>query len=155
MDPREEFNQVKRYYEESGDRSQEALITFLREVQEIFGCVPFWAQEEIEKVMGIKHTYLQAIFKRYPSIRGEEQRCDLVICGGPNCGKKGSQKLYQAVQEMCRQYPELANQITVRTTGCMRQCRTSPNCKINGVLYQGMTVEKIKEILFQMIQKKK
>lgn len=56
---------------------------------------------------------------------------------------------------MCRQYPELANQITVRTTGCMRQCRTSPNCKINGVLYQGMTVEKIKEILFQMIQKKK
>ena len=72
MDPREEFEQVKRYYEKSEDRSQEALIGFLREVQEIFGCVPFWAQEEIEKVMEIKHTYLQAIFKRYPSIRGED-----------------------------------------------------------------------------------
>ena len=147
LDSREAFDQIKEYYESQGDRSQETLVAFLRETQEIFGCVPNWSQEEIERVMGIKHTYLQAILKRYSSIRGEAGPCELVICTGPNCSRKGSRQLYQAVKTMCEDHPELESKLTVRTTGCLRQCRTAPNCKLDGVLCQEMTVEKLKENL--------
>lgn len=147
QEKRRQFDLITEYYQKNGDYGQEALIAFLRETQELFGYVPQWAQESIAQAMQTKPTYISAVIKRYPSIKGEDGVCELILCTGPNCSKNGSAELVKEAQRMLREYPKLRKKVRLRTTGCLRQCRSSPNGKLDGVLHSGLTVQTLRKLL--------
>lgn len=148
QDKTQEFFKILSDYQRMGNRGQEALVSLLRETQELFGAIPRWTLEEIANAFQIKLTFLQAVLKRYPSLREEDGAVELVICAGPNCSKKGGGvALAKAVQRLLDENHDLGRTVNLRTTGCFRQCRTGPNCKINGVLYKEMSLEKLREQL--------
>lgn len=126
------------YYRGQGaPGNQQALIALLREAQEESGgAIPAVAVEEIAAEYQIKETFLQAIIKRFPSLRSQEAPHRLEVCGGPHCGKSRvlanfAEKSYGVKSGVTCWEAGFSYQVT----GCMRNCGCGPNLKWDGVLY--------------------
>ena len=115
------------YYRKQGaPRDQNALVNFLREVQqENGGSIPKWILGSVAEAYGVKESLLLALIRRYPSLRLADTHT-LEICAGPNCGKHTA---LAAAAEKLRQQG-----ITVKFTPCMRMCGKGPNVKWDGQL---------------------
>lgn len=127
------------YKEQDAPSNQEALVNLLREVQEKnSGVIPEIAMEDIAVAMNIKPSFLEAVIKRYPSLRTEIAPHRLEVCGGPNCAKNGSAKL---LKHIAAEYKVQSGGISkkgkfaFKICGCMKQCPHGPNIKWDGKIY--------------------
>lgn len=109
---------------------QNALVNLLREIQqESGGSIPRYTLAVIAESYGIKESFLQAVIKRFPSLRLEDSHC-LQLCAGPNCGKH---RALAACAEAL--HAASGGSFTLRYGPCMRLCGKGPNVKWDGVLY--------------------
>ncbi|MEM9985303.1 MAG: (2Fe-2S) ferredoxin domain-containing protein [Bacteroidota bacterium] len=71
------------------------------------------------------------------------------IHGGGCCSDKGGGRLATQFQELLDQYPELAGKVTVRDSGCLRNCRLGINLKVmpDNVLYGKMKAQDLPLII--------
>lgn len=118
---------------------QTALVSLLREVQQIHGAVPKWAVEKIAESYGVKTSFILAIIKRIPSLRLEDTHL-LELCAGVNCGKH--RELAATAEKLCKQ-----KGITLKYVGCQRMCGKGPNIKWDGVRYHSATEELLRQLL--------
>ncbi len=115
------------YYKRMGaPGDQNALISLLKEVQEIHGGIPNYAIRQITEGLGVKESLLLAIIRRIPSLRLKDTHC-LEICAGPNCGKHTALATY--AEKHC------AKKFEIKYVPCMRLCGKGPNIKFDGKLY--------------------
>ena len=132
------------YYKTQGaPRDQSAVISLLREIQsENGGGIPQYMLEKVADVYEIKVSFLLAIVRRIPSLRLNDTHV-LEVCAGPNCGKRT--EIAACAERLCKN-----SKIQLKTSGCMRMCGKGPNVRLDGVIYNGMTEEKLRELLNQI-----
>lgn len=129
------------YYRRQGaPGNQQALVSLLREVQgERGGAIARGDLEEIAGCYQIRLSFLEAIVRRFPSLRMETARHNLELCGGINCGKRGARQLAQFVEStygVKSGGESRRGGFTYHVAGCMHNCGRGPNAKWGGVLYE-------------------
>ena len=136
-----ELKEAAGYYKKQGAPSdQSALLAFLREIQEEFGGIPSGILPEAAQLLGIKESFLLAVIRRQPRLRLADTHV-LELCAGPNCGRHTA--LAELAERLCAANPG----ITLRFTGCMRQCGKGPNLKWDGTLYNRADEELLKKLM--------
>ena len=129
------------YYKKQGaPGDQSALTALLREIQEEFSAIPKHLLPEIATLLGVKESFLLAIIRRQPRLRLADTHV-LELCAGPNCGKRT--ELAALAEKLCAGKPR----ITLRFTGCMRQCAKGPNLRWDGTLYNGANEELLRKLI--------
>ena len=149
MKHKEELKAILHDYRSRGAaRDQNELVQLLREVQALYdGVLPQKAMEKIADKLELKMTFLDALLKRYPSIRTEDARHTLSICGGKSCAKRD--ELADFVEREYSVGPGGTAQAGFRykVAGCMKKCSKGPCVKWDGELYTGMTAEKLRRLI--------
>lgn len=147
----ESFKQILPYYENLRQSyNQESLVELLREVQEIYGYIPFSIQEEIAEEMHLKETVISSIIKIYPSLKSVEYRHKITLCMGERCFAKKSRQLLEAIE---KELGIKKNEITpdkrflLTTQNCLKRCKSSPNFKIDDDYYTYAGANEIPKIL--------
>ena len=134
------MEKILRYYQTQGaPGDQTALVSLLREVQEMYGTVPKWTVEKAAADYGVKESFLLAIIRRIPSLRLEDTHL-LELCAGSNCGKHT--ELAAAAEKLCKR-----KGVQLKFIGCQRMCGKGPNIRWDGKIYHGATEELLKKLL--------
>ena len=150
MNEEEQLQEIFNYYEQQPDRSsQEMVVALLRELQEVQGYISPRLKEQVLEITGVKETFLQCLFRLYPSIHEFQNIHEIVVCSGERCGKKGGEILSYLREELKVDEHGVSadRRFKLRTRNCLKQCRTSPNLMIDGKLYLSVKIENIKKIL--------
>jgi len=134
------------YYKKQGaPGDQTALVSLLREIQaENGGGIPQYSLSIIAEAYGVKESLLQAIIRRFPSLRLKNTHC-LELCAGPNCGKHTA--LATCAEALCAS----GGNVTVKYVPCMRMCGKGPNIKWDGVLHHRATEELLRKLVAEGI----
>lgn len=115
------------YYKHIGaPDDQTALISLLKEVQEIHGAIPPYALSQIAESLSVRESFLLAIIRRIPALRLADTHV-LEICAGPNCGKATALAAFAE--------KHLSKKWEIKYVPCMRMCGKGPNIKFDGKLY--------------------
>jgi (2Fe-2S) ferredoxin len=72
----------------------------------------------------------------------------ILICQKSSCRKRGSVSVQRAIEQALDDR-QLANQVVVKATGCLKQCSKGPNVVINKKSYRGVGVKDLPELLDQ------
>lgn len=134
--PDQHLTQIIAYYQERGAaRDHTELAALLREIQDLFGCVPQHAQQQVAQTLGIGLSVVASIVKLYPSLKGEASRHTLTVCVGPRCAAKGALAILDEAQRLLGipvggTTPD--GRFTLRTQNCMHQCAGSANLTVDG-----------------------
>lgn len=151
MNKQEQLQEIFDYYKEQPDRSsQEMVVALLRELQEVQGYISPQLKEQVLELTGVKETFLQCLFRMYPSLHESQEVHEIVVCSGERCGKKNSGEIFSYLKKTLKvdkQGVSEDGRFKFRTRNCLKQCRTSPNLMIDGELYSKIEIENIKKIL--------
>lgn len=142
-------DEILKVYEGQGKPAgQEVILSVLRDIQEILGCIPKEVQEETAKRLGIKPSFLSAFIKKYPGFKEGSAGYEIQVCMGPSCGAGKALEILRAV-EAAGEEKEREQGISVKIVRgrCTRRCGKGPNLKINGVLHHHMTPEQAAELI--------
>ena len=146
MTHNEELAEIIAFYR-GASRDQNELVQLLREAQALYGGVlPQQAIEQAAQTLGLKMTFLEAVLKRYPSIKTERARHTLALCGGKTCA---GARLAAFAQQTYGVQPGgiAAAGFRYQIAGCMKQCGEGPCVKWDGALHTGMTPEKLRRLI--------
>ncbi|MEC4984116.1 MAG: (2Fe-2S) ferredoxin domain-containing protein [Oscillatoria sp. PMC 1068.18] len=53
-------------------------------------------------------------------------KASILVCQKADCCKRGGRAVYHAIEANLRSH-ELQDQVTIRATGCLKQCKSGPN----------------------------
>ena len=147
----EQIEEIFSYYESQKDKgTQEMVVSLLRELQEVEGCITPNLKERVIETTGITEKFLAVIMKMYPSIKESGNLHEIIVCTGERCGNKDSFQILQKIKkdlEIGKDGTSKDGKYVLRTRNCLKQCRTSPNILIDGDLYSGECVKDIKSLL--------
>ncbi|WP_461813108.1 NADH-quinone oxidoreductase subunit NuoE family protein [Faecalimonas sp.] len=145
------FEETARYYQSlQVTNDQETLVQFLKETQEIFGCIPADAKTRISEIMKMSTIIIDKIISIYPSLTNEKFQTEIIVCSGASCSSKNAQKLLSEIQTLLQIRP---GQVTkdgrykLTTKPCMKQCKKGPNLMIGDAIYHNIDSEKLKTLL--------
>ena len=139
---------IEAYRARGAARDQNELVQLLREAQAVYGGVlPQAALDDIAAALGLKRTFLDAVLKRYPSIKTEAARHTLAVCCGKNCAKRDA--LADFVREEYGVHPGGVAKAGFRfqAAGCMKNCGRGPCVRWDGTVYTGMTPESLRALI--------
>ncbi len=83
-------NILERYKDTAGPGDQQAVIALLREVQQLYGCVPDSVQQRVAQAVGTAPSLIAALVRRVPGLTPAAYRHRIVVCTGPRCSAKGN-----------------------------------------------------------------
>ncbi len=122
----EQLSEIFEYYAALPDaKRQENLVAMLREIQDVLGCVPDGVTAQAAWVHRV------------------------TVCTGPRCAAKGGADVYKALRDTLRPGPDGVSEngrVLLCTQNCLKQCRTSPNVLVDGVLHPNMTGESAQKL---------
>lgn len=135
--------------------SQDNLVTMLREIQEVYGCIPSDLQQIAADAAGVKLSSVTCIMKLYKSLKPAAYQHKITVCTGPRCAAKNQNILDVVKRELGVGADGLSADKTVflDTKNCMKQCRTAPNMMIDGKLYPCVKGEEVKALLAEAFKK--
>ena len=139
---------IEAYRARGAARDQNELVQLLREAQAVYGGVlPQTALDDIAAALGLKRTFLDAVLKRYPSIKTEAVRHSLTVCQGPSCGRR--RELLDFLSRAYGVEPGgvAAAGFRLQSGGCMKNCGRGPCVRWDGTVYTGMTPESLRALI--------
>ena len=154
MDLIEKDNQLEQtftYYKEMGTPlDQPTLIELLREVQDIYDCVPSHIQQRICEEMEVSPAIISIIMKRFPSLKESNYKHRILVCKGSSCRSKNSSELILALEKKLKikngeTTPD--GQFYLNTQYCFKACGKGPNVMIDDTLYHHVTISQLDELL--------
>jgi (2Fe-2S) ferredoxin len=88
-----------------------------------------------------------------PKLNGNSEpkpRAKVLICSKSNCWKKGGQKVCSAIESILSDR-NLTNQIPIKKTGCLKQCKKAPTLVMmpDKARYNQVQPKQVKEIVEQ------
>ena len=121
-------------------------VEMLRELQDIHGCISPYMREQAAEAAGVRDSMVQAICKRYPSLKTAPYNHEIILCTGRNCASKGS---ITVMDELKKRLGVGKNGISedgtvcLKTRNCLKNCRKAPNVMVDGRLCSGLDAEGI------------
>lgn len=147
----EEIEEIFSYYGKQRDKSsQEMVVSLLRELQEVEGCITPELKRRVIETTEVTDKFLNCLIKMYPSIKEVKQVHEIIACTGERCAKKDGMTILQNLRwELGIKKDGISadGRFELRTRNCLKQCRTSPNMYIDGKLYSGEQLKDIKKLL--------
>lgn len=142
---------VEYYKGQDAPQNQFALVELLKEVQDHSGGVlTAAAVEEIAALLNIKVTFLNAVIKRYQSLKTAAAPHRLEVCGGKNCAANGSAALLKHIRGV---YGAESGGVSAKggfsfkICGCLKHCGKGPNIKLDGEVYNAATPELLQKLI--------
>ena len=143
----DQTREILDYYRGLPQRSsQETIVEMLRELQDVHGCISPYMLEQAAEAAGVRDSMVQAICKRYPSLKTTPYSHEIILCTGRNCAAKGS---LTVMDELRKRLGVGKNGISedgtvcLRTRNCLKNCRRAPNVMVDGRMYSGLDAEAI------------
>lgn len=135
------------------------LIQMLNEVQEHYGYVPMYVQEELSEFLKISMAEIYGVVTFYSRFTLEPKgKYTISVCLGTACYVKGSQKIMDRLTERLKIEPGQTTKdglFTIDQTRCVGACGLAPVFTVNGEVYGKATVQKLDEVLDQLIKEDK
>lgn len=132
-------------------RDKSNLIQILNEVQEKYGYIPKFAQEEISKYLGIPMAEIYGVITFYARFTLEPKgKYNIAVCLGTACYVNGSEKILDRIKEILGiDVGETTKdgQFSLEATRCVGACGLAPVIKVNEEVYGKTTVKKAEEII--------
>lgn len=146
-----QYDQALEYYKDLSIKyNQESFIELLREVQEIYGCIPLHVQEEISLRLNIKASVISSLIRLYPSLTSAPYRHKITLCTGRQCSLKKIQQIKETIKKEINVgvdeiTPDGRFQFTVQS--CLKKCKTAPNLLVDHDFYSFIKPGQISDIL--------
>lgn len=147
------LSEIFEYYGQiKNPQEQENLVSMLREIQELCGCIPVDLQQRAADTVGVKLASVTCIMKLYKSLKPAAYRHKLLMCAGPRCMAKNSGLVELVRQELNigKDGLSLDGQVFLDMRSCLKQCKTAPNMMIDGILHMNLTAEKVKRLIGEL-----
>lgn len=145
-----EFQDAAHYYQTLNPPcDQTTLVEFLRETQDIFGCIPNDAKEVIASIMQVKPGLIDTLIRLYPSLSSQTYQEEIILCTGSTCSSKNSAVLLKQLEKKLgiRSGEVTADgRYLLRTQKCFKQCGQGPNLKIGDRMYHQVTSKLIDDL---------
>ncbi len=135
------------------------LIQMLNEVQEHYGYVPMHVQKELSEYLKIPMAEIYGVVTFYSRFSLEPQgKYKISVCLGTACFVKGSQKIMDRLTDRLKIGPGETTKdglFTIEQTRCVGACGLAPVFTINGEVYGRASVQKLDQVLDELINKEK
>lgn len=131
------------------------LIQLLNEIQEHYGYVPMWAQEELSEFLSIPMAEIYGVVTFYSRFSLKPKgKYSISVCLGTACFVKGSQKIMDRLQERLKIGSGETTEdgkFSIEETRCVGACGLAPVFTINGEVYGKATVQKLDQVLDELM----
>jgi hypothetical protein len=118
---------------------------------------PLQQGDLIKLTVAQKQDHDRIKFKAYDVVRCDDTvlinpstvtvaKVSIQVCDRGTCRKRGSQQVYQSFCAAVES-ANLAEQVCIETTGCLKQCQQGTNVKINGACYSQVVPEDAAKLL--------
>ncbi len=135
------------------------LIQMLNEVQEHYGYVPGYVQQEMAEFLGMPFAEIYGVVTFYSRFSLEPKgKYNVSICMGTACYVKGAQKMLDRLVERLEINPGETSEngmFSIEETRCIGACGLAPVFTVNGEVYGKGTVQKLDTVLDELFEKSK
>jgi len=135
------------------------LIQMLNEVQEHYGYVPMHIQKELSEFLNVPMAEIYGVVTFYSRFSLEPQgKYKISVCLGTACFVKGSQKIMDRLVDRLKiKEGETTKDglFTIEQTRCVGACGLAPVFTVNGEVYGRASVQKLDQVLDELIEKEK
>ena len=135
------------------------LIQMLNEVQEHYGYVPMEVQKELSEFLSIPMAEIYGVVTFYSRFSLKPKgKYNISVCLGTACFVKGSQKIMDRLLERLKIQPGETTKdglFSIEETRCVGACGLAPVFTVNGEVYGKATVQKLDQVLDELIEKSK
>ncbi len=144
----------KEYKEEKDN-----LIPMLEEIQEKFGYIPQEAQKLLSDYLDIPMAEIYGVitfYSRFTLI--PKGKYAISVCLGTACYVKGSQKIMDRLRERLKIESGQTTEdgmFSIDETRCVGACGLAPVFTVNGEVYGKATVQKLDQVLDEIINSQK
>lgn len=132
------------------------LIQMLNEVQEHYGYVPMDAQKELSKFLDIPMAEIYGVVTFYSRFSLKPKgKYNISVCMGTACFVKGSQKILDRLLDRLKiQVGETTadGKFSIEETRCVGACGLAPVFTVNGEVYGKATVQKLDQVLDELMK---
>ena len=134
------------------------LIQILNEVQEHFGYIPKYTQEQLSEFLKMPMAEIFGVITFYSRFTLEPKgKYTISVCLGTACFVKGSQKILDRLKERLGiEAGETTEDgmFSLDETRCVGACGLAPVFTVNGEVYGKATVQKLDQVLDELQAKK-
>ena len=134
------------------------LIQMLNEIQEHYGYVPMWTQKELSNYLNVPMAEIYGVVTFYSRFSLKPKgKYNISVCLGTACFVKGSQKIMDRLQERLgikQGETTKDGMFSIEETRCVGACGLAPVFTINGEVYGKATVQKLDQVLDELIKNK-
>lgn len=131
------------------------LIQMLNEIQEHYGYVPMYVQKELSNFLSIPMAEIYGVITFYSRFSLKPQgKYKISVCLGTACFVKGSQKIMDRLTERLKIEPGQTTKdgmFTIDQTRCVGACGLAPVFTVNGEVYGKATVQKLDQVLDELM----
>ena len=135
------------------------LIQMLNEIQEHYGYVPMHVQKELSEFLNVPMAEIYGVVTFYSRFSLEPQgKYKISVCLGTACFVKGSQKIMDRLVDRLKiKEGETTKDglFTIEQTRCVGACGLAPVFTVNGEVYGRASVQKLDQVLDELIEKEK
>lgn len=135
------------------------LIQMLNEIQEHYGYIPMNVQKELSEFLSIPMAEIYGVITFYSRFSLKPKgKYNISVCLGTACFVKGSQKIMDRLLERLQIQPGETTpdgNFSIEETRCVGACGLAPVFTVNGEVYGKATVQKLDQVLDELINKSK
>ena len=132
------------------------LIQILNEVQEHYGYVPMDVQKDISEFLSIPMAEIYGVVTFYSRFSLKPKgKYNISVCLGTACFVKGSQKIMDRLLERLQIQPgetTADGMFSIEETRCVGACGLAPVFTVNGEVYGKATVQKLDQVLDELMK---
>ena len=145
--------------EKTYKQEKDNLISMLEEVQEKFGFIPLEAQKELSEYLKIPMAEIYGVITFYSRFTLEPKgKHTISVCLGTACFVKGSKKIMDRLTDRLKIEPGQTTKdglFSIDETRCVGACGLAPVFTVNGEVHGKATVQKLDQVLDELLKKKK
>ena len=132
------------------------LIQMLNEIQEHYGYIPVEAQKELSEFLSIPMAEIYGVITFYSRFSLKPKgKYNISVCLGTACFVKGSQKIMDRLLERLKIQPGETTKdgkFSIEETRCVGACGLAPVFTVNGEVYGKATVQKLDQVLDELMK---
>ena len=138
---------------------EDNLIQMLNEIQEHYGYVPMEAQKQLSEFLSIPMAQIYGVVTFYSRFSLKPKgKYNISVCLGTACFVKGSQKIMDRLLERLKIQPGETTEdglFSIEETRCVGACGLAPVFTVNGEVYGKATVQKLDQVLDELMKETK